>query len=272
MINHQFPDEAKSVPSTTSGRIQSVARSSQILLWVAQQPEGAAVRQISEAIGLTLPTTYHLVNTLADAGLLAKKPDRRYTLGWGAAVLAQAFLRDNSVPEDQMAALRALAERTGETAYLAAWGGNEMHVLASVEGHRVVRVAEVDSGEYVHAHARANGKILLAFATREMRERYLRSHPLVPLTHNTITDPQELERDLGSARELGYCFDEEEYAVGVSCIGAPILCDGHLLGALGVSIPTERFRNERNGLLEILREVLASLRSGSAATNAPVGP
>ena len=45
------------------------------------------------AQGLQLPTTYHLMNTLVDAGLLTKDNHRRYVLGGSTAILAQAYLR-----------------------------------------------------------------------------------------------------------------------------------------------------------------------------------
>ena len=177
-------------------RIQSVSRASQILLWVAQQAHGATAKDIAAAQGLTLPTTYHLVNTLVDQGLLTKDAARHYVLGGATAVLAQAYLRGKSVSESLLAALRELAGRTHETAYMADWGEHDIRVLASVEGSQLVRVAEVASGPYDHGHARANGKVLLAYAWPEIREAYLRTHGLVRVTDATIVDPDELQREL----------------------------------------------------------------------------
>lgn len=250
-------------PATTDTggtRIQSVARAAQLLLWVAQQPRGATAKEIAGAQGLALPTTYHLLNTLVDQGLLAKGPDRFYILGRGTAILAQAYLRGKAVPDNLLAGVRELARRTDETAYLADWGEHEIRVLASVEGSQILRVADVGSGRYEHAHARANGKVLLAYAPLEVRQAYLRAHPLVPLTDNTITDPRELEKELERVRKRGYAYDDEEFAVGVSCVGAPLLLDGHLIAALGLSVPTERFKKRRAELTSVLLEVVASLR------------
>jgi IclR family transcriptional regulator, acetate operon repressor len=241
-------------------RIRSVARASQLLLWVAQQPRGATAKEIAQAQGLALPTTYHLLNTLVDQGLLAKGPDRQYILGRGTAILAHAYLRGRAVPDNLLAGVRELARRTEETAYLADWGEHDIRVLASVEGSQIVRVASVGSGSYEHAHARANGKVLLAYAPLEVRQAYLRAHPLVPLTDSTITDPRELEKELEGTRKRGYAYDEEEFSVGLSCVGAPLLLDGHLVAALGLSVPTDRFKQRRAELTKALLEVVASLR------------
>jgi IclR family acetate operon transcriptional repressor len=239
-------------------RIQSVARASQLLLWIANQPHGATAREAADAHGLALPTTYHLLNTLADQSLLTKNVHRRYVLGRGVAVIAQACLRGMAVPEGLLAALRQLARATGETAYLAAWGEEEISVLASVEGSRIVRVAEVASGPYEHGHARANGKVLLAFADPEVREGYLRAHPLEQLTDQTICDRDELDEELARIRARGYAYDAEEFAPGVSCVAAPLRRDGHIVAALGLSVPSDRFAAQRPALTEALLAVASA--------------
>jgi IclR family acetate operon transcriptional repressor len=249
-------DEPESgAPAKT--RIQSVARASQVLLWVADQPHGATAKEIAAAQGLALPTTYHLLNTLVDEGLLAKDVHKRYILGRSTAILAQAYLRGRAVPDSLLAAVREVARRTGETSYLADWGEHEIRVLASVEGSRMLRVAEVGSGVYEHGHARANGKLLLAYARPEVREAYLRSHPLVPLTDATICDRQALEAELARIRERGYAYDEQEFAAGVACVAAPLLQNGQLIAALGLSVPADRMEKDRAELTKVVLEVAA---------------
>lgn len=130
-------------------------------------------------------------------------------------------------------------------------------MLASVEGSEIVRVAEVASGPYEHGHARANGKVLLAYAFAEVREAYLRSHPLVPLTDATIVEQAKLERELARIRSRGYAIDQEEYAAGVSCVGAPVFHEGHVVASLAVSVPSERFRKRRAELVETVLGVSA---------------
>lgn len=242
-------------------RIRSIARASQLLLWLAQQRHGATAKEIAEAQELALPTAYHMLNTLVDQGLLAKGPDRRYILGRGAAIIAQAYLRGKAVPDNLLSGLRELARRTEETAYLADWGEHDIRVLASVEGSQIVRVAEIGSGAYEHGHARANGKVLLAYAPLELRHGYLRAHPLVPLTENTICEPSKLEEELERIRRRGYAYDEEEYAMGVSCVAAPLLLNNQLIAAFGLSVPTERFKQRRAELTAMLLEVVSNLQA-----------
>ncbi|MGN6188195.1 MAG: IclR family transcriptional regulator [Conexibacter sp.] len=240
-------------------RIQSVARACQLLMWIAQEPHGATAKEVAFGHRLALPTTYHLLNTLVDAGLLRKNAERRYVLGRSTSILAQAYLRGRSVPASLLSGLRELARRTGETTYLADWGEHEIRVLASVEGSNILRVAEVAGGPYAEGHARASGKVLLAYAWPELRATYLRAHPLRRLTPSTIVDGAAFERELAEIRERGVAFDREEFAEGVSCVAAPLLEQGRIVAAYGVSMPTERFRRSRDEIVATLLDVIAGI-------------
>jgi hypothetical protein len=109
---------------------------------------------------------------------------------------------------------------------------------------------------------RANGKVLLAYAPLEVRQRYLGTHPLVPLTDKTTCDPRRFEQELEGIRKRGYAYDDEEFAIDVSCVGVPLLLDGHLDRRVGLSVPTERFKKRRAELIAVLLEVVSTLRIG----------
>jgi IclR family acetate operon transcriptional repressor len=257
-------------PAAPGTRIQSVERGCRLLLWFAERSEGATAKEAAFANCLALPTTYHLLNTLVDQGFLAKDSNRRYLLGRSSAALARAYLRGSVVPEGLLTALRAVAERTSETAYLVDWGESDIRVIASVEGRNVVRVAEVAAGAYEGAHARANGKVLLAHASPEALDSYLRRHPLERRARGTICELDRLEAELASIRERGHACDLEEFSEGVSCIAAPIVRDGAVIAALGLSVPADRFARARQDLTRDLLAVIDEIEmdAGPAGSEA----
>jgi IclR family acetate operon transcriptional repressor len=228
-------------------RIQSVERAARLLLLLARSQDGSTVTHAARELDLAVPTAHHLLATLASEGLAVKDSRRRYALGPRIAVLADGFARQ-AAPEYLLRPLRWLAEETGETAYLAAWGEGEIRALASVEGANPVRVAEVDRGAYRHAHARATGKLLLAHARPELREAYLAAHPLERLTPRTIVDREALDAELRAIRARGYAEDREEYHEGIACVSAPVLYDGDVIAAYTVSTPAHGFARRRASL------------------------
>lgn len=236
--------------SPPATQIQSVARACRLLLYVAERPNGVGAKEVADAHGMALPTTYHLLNTLVVEGMLAKDSRRRYSVGAKVGVLSDAFLRDMLAPEYLLLPLHQLAATTEETAYLAAWRGDEIRVLASIEGAQAVRVAGLHTGYYANAHARGTGKLLLAYAREEPRSAYLRRNPLNALTPRTITDPQKFAKELKRIRERGYAFDEEEFSEGVACVAAPVIENGVVIAAFSVSSPIHRFTERRQALTD----------------------
>jgi IclR family transcriptional regulator, acetate operon repressor len=240
---------------TGSTTIQSVARASRILLLVAVREDGITAKDVATEFDLTLPTSYHLLATLVDEGLLAKDSRRRYTLGHKAGVIADAVARDTSGPEYYVDVMRELADRTEETVYLTAWRRGQIRVLSIIEGNQAVRVSGLTPGNYDFPHARASGKLLLALARPEVRDEALRSGRLPRRTPNTIVSRAKLEREFAKIREQGYAVDHEEYSVGVTCISAPIIDGEAVLAALTVSVPTERFARREDELRRATVEI-----------------
>jgi IclR family transcriptional regulator, acetate operon repressor len=60
-------------------------------------------------------------------------------------------------------------------------------------------------------HARASGKLLLAFAPAEVREDLLDGYDFTRHTANTITSRQDLEAELQGILSAGYALDQQEF-------------------------------------------------------------
>lgn len=203
---------------------------------------------------LPLPTAYHLLNTLTAEGLLTKLKDRRYRLGPKIGLLAEAFAAQMAAPERLLQCVRALAERTGETAYLSDWRDGEVMVLSFVEGRRAVRVSGVHIGSGGQAHARASGKAMLAALPPAELDEYLGGRRLHACTDRTITSKQVLRDELERIRLQGHAIDDEEFVEGVGCVGAPV-ADGRI--ALAVSAPIGEFRKHRSELVAAVTAIAA---------------
>jgi IclR family acetate operon transcriptional repressor len=249
-------------------RIRSVTKAVHILLYVAEAPDGVTAKETSDARGLPVATAYHLLDTLVAEGMLVKDSRRRYHLGPRIGVLSDAFLRHPTPPEYLIAPLRRLAEETGETTYLSGWQHDDIAVLASVEGSQAVAVKGLYVGFAGHAHARASGKLFLAFARPEARDRYLQHHELLPRTPHTITNVDVLRDELGRIAERGVSFDEQEFRIGVTGCSAPVVVDGVVIAAYTVSAPTDRFAANRDAFVAA---VTAAARSAldHASTSPP---
>ena len=206
-------------------------------------------KELAQEIGTPLPTTYHLLKTLVDLGALVKLEREGYRLGPAIGALSDSYLEQGEPLRILEPAVRDLAKITGETTYMTAWRSGKIEVVVTVSSSRPVRVAPLGHGSQSYAHARASGKVMLAFARPSLREEYLYNNPLEKITPLTIDNSEILEGELKEIVKRGYATDLEEYAPDVSCLSVPVLASGHLIAALTVSAPTIRFNTEFDTLL-----------------------
>lgn len=68
---------------------------------------------------------------------------------------------------------------------------------------------------------------------------------LPELTSNTITDPDELRAELDQIRNDGIAFNDKETVAGLRAIGAPVLSEDTVHGAICVSGPANRLTVDR---------------------------
>ena len=206
-------------------------------------------KELAQEIDTPLPTTYHLLKTLVDLGALVKLEREGYRLGPAIGALSDSYLEQGEPLRILEPAVRDLAKITGETTYMSAWRSGKIEVVVTVSSSRPVRVAPLGHGSQSYAHARASGKVMLAFARPSLREEYLYNNPLEKITPLTIDNSEILEGELKEIVKRGYATDLEEYAPDVSCLSVPVLASGHLIAALTVSAPTIRFNTEFDTLL-----------------------
>jgi IclR family acetate operon transcriptional repressor len=242
-------------------RVQSAHRAVGILLAVAQSDSGLTTREISERLNIGRQATYHLLHTLLGSGMLTRNDRNRYLLGRRVGTLAEAFARQLAPAEHLAPAVRLLAQETGETAYASGWFLGDIAVLTVSRGTHAVQAAEVPRGYVGNAHARASGKLLLAFAPDAVRNAYLEVHPPTPVTPKTIVGRAELDREFAVIRHQRYALDNEEFATGLCCVAVPF-DDGFSPFVLGLSAPRERFVAHQDSYLATMRRIVASGSNG----------
>jgi IclR family acetate operon transcriptional repressor len=245
-------------PEAAKPRVQSVARAIRILNEIARNADGATAQELSRTLGLNRATTYHLLHTLVSTGYVVPADGYRYRIGIGVGGLVAAFERQ-ALPGGLQPLARAVASRTGETAYVAARQGDALTLLCSVPGHHAVGVAHSAVGPILDGHARASAKLLLALAPEDVREAYLAANPLRRMTRNTITSRARLLQELDGIREAGYATDEEEFDEGVCCVAAPL--DNGTPIAVALSAPRERFDANRDDYIAVVRDIARSVHN-----------
>jgi DNA-binding IclR family transcriptional regulator len=237
------PFETETVPGPND-LITSLRRGLLILELLACEPEGMLAKSVSFRTGLNLGTCYHLLNTLVATGYAVKLPDtQRFALTGKISYPARSALEQAQLVATLGPHLQALRDLTAETAYLALRQGNEVVVAMIVESPQALKVSLLHVGYSGAAHATAYGKAILAHLAEGDVAAYLARFGLPALTSNTIDEAAAFACELAAVRERGYSLDMEEFAPGVSCLGAPIFGNaGRVVAALAISLPASRYQ------------------------------
>lgn len=216
----------------------------------------AGTNELARRLKVAPSTVSRQLATLAEAGLVERTAAGRYRLGLRLVGLANAVLSRLDVRALARPHLEELARSTGETATLSVPGEEDAITVDFVPGaHSVQHVTHL--GRPSIAHASSAGKVMLAFTSRPL------PHMLRAYTPRTITDRDELARELERVRRRGYAEAIEEREVGLSAIAAPVFGSaGELAGIVALQGPTTRFgRAELRAALPALLERTAAISS-----------
>ena len=208
------PDDA--VTGTGYQRIQAVDRAVVLLKAVANSTTPPTVLELAQATGINRSTAWRLLRTLEYHGLLDRDAiTQRYSLGYAATAIAAA-VTDDALVRRARPLLEDLAMQVGESV-----------TLAVAKRFNLVYVDQVDPPDAIvpswlnkplPLHATSGGKVFLAWLRADERAAILPKE-LQRYTERTITDREDLGRELDAARRVGYalCIREyEEFSSGVS--------------------------------------------------------
>jgi DNA-binding IclR family transcriptional regulator len=249
-------------PDESRGSVGTLARGLDILeLFAGDSPE-LTQTEISDRLGLPVPTVHRLVKLLTERGWLVRdSASRRLRLGLGAARLLPAV----RLPDLAREPLRAMAERTGETVNLAALDAGEVLYLVSETGSHLLTLRS-HAGLRLPVHSSALGKCLLAQLDDEQARSTAGREPYAALTPRTITNWEKLRANLERIRRDGVAYSREEYEVGLHSIAVPLAwVDGDGPVAVNVSLPSSRAG--RDAAAELTRDLRATAAAitGAAA-------
>jgi IclR family transcriptional regulator, acetate operon repressor len=228
--------------------IQSVQRALRLVEIVAEHAGPARAKEVAHAAGLPLATTYHLLRTCAHEGWLQLLDDGSYVLGHRLDVVREHGTAARGLAQARPA-LEWLRDELGGSVYLARHVDGEIVVADVVDSRRFPRI-DLWVGLHDAAHATALGKCILANLPGAVRDEYLGRHPLHDLTPRTVVDRRRLRLPAPG----GFAVDEGEYALGVSCLAAPVLTGTDVAAVAVVARPAALQR-------DVLRH---GLRSGAA--------
>ena len=255
----------------TGGQVQSLTRALSLLRALAESGDGMTLSDVAQIVGLAPSTAHRVLTTLQQERFVRFDGAAHvWQVGVEAFIIGNAFVRTRDVVGMARPYLRRLMEEGGETANLYLEQEGEVVCMAQIECRQMMRAIARPGGR-VQMHCSGAGKALLAWVADGELTRIIQQHGLRRVTERTLDTPRKLRAALAQVREQGYAVDDEEHAVGLRCVAAPVFDEhGRPVAALSLSGPGARVTEDRLAALggltaRVARELSGELGGHSAA-------
>jgi len=208
-----------------------------------QELDGGRVSEVAEALDMADSTVHRHLKSLRENEYVVQEGDI-YHVGFRFLNLGDYARNRKELYRLAEPKLEQLAEETNENVQLMIEEhGVGVHVFNTSVKHGI-STEKYPVGRASPLHCMAAGKAILAHLDEERLDAIL-SRDLEAVTEKTITDPEELRRELETIREEGVAFSSEEAVRGIRGIAAPVLdADMAPIGSVNISGPITRVKDE----------------------------
>jgi IclR family transcriptional regulator, KDG regulon repressor len=231
--------------------LSSVEKALKILNVLTDRYDGISTGELSEELGLSMPTASRLLNVLAQNDFVRKSPiGRKYVLGKSALDMGRFAYRHIGAQLIPIASpyLKVLRDAIEESAMLEVLAGDNSMIIARASGPNVVSIS-VKTGTMIPTHVSAGSKVILAFSAPEVVDGVLKTD-LARYTPKTITDPDVFKKRLKEIKRKGVALAFGEYNEDVWAMAAPVFNnDKTVVAAVAISMPQYRARHHKQSVL-----------------------
>lgn len=226
----------------TQRTIQSVEASLEILTTLVEEGP-MTITEVAEELDRSPSNVLAHLTTLERREFAVEenneyRPGLRYYDIGEKAKHGYGIFQHGREPADQ------LADDIGEYVWLMVEEHGKAYYLYKTGGEQAVESGAYTLGSSWPLNTTAGGKVVLAHMDDEAVDAVIDRHGLGSMTPNSITDREELKSELDTIREEGIAFDDEEAAVGIRSVAAPVRGVDGLIGTITVSGPASRLDGE----------------------------
>jgi DNA-binding IclR family transcriptional regulator len=227
----------------TSGRTVSTANKTFEIIEFIDSVGSARLNEIATQLDIANSTAHDHLSTLVNCEYLVKN-GYEYQLGLKFLSHGIRVRNQYEVYEAASSSLSQIAEKTGEIVWLVTEEYGRAVYLDKALGEAAIQPYGTIGGR-VDLHSIAAGKSILAHLPEDRVNKIIDKWGLNSMTEHTITDSEELKRELDVIRSQGYALNDEESMLGFRAVGAPILVNETPVGSIAVSGPKNRISDDK---------------------------
>ncbi|CCU78707.1 Transcriptional regulator, IclR family [Halanaerobium saccharolyticum subsp. saccharolyticum DSM 6643] len=202
---------------------KSALRVTEILSLISKSQESLTISEVSTTLDIPKSSTFNLLYTLVEKDFLEIDDDKLKTfkLGLKSFEVGTSYLQDRKVSQVAVPLVEKLMSEVKNTVFLAVEDKNELVYLNKSEPLNEVRTT-AKLGSRMPMYCTGLGKAILATYSNEHIKTKFSNENLKAVTKYTITNINDLIKDLEMIRSRGYSIDNRESEEKLFCLAAPI--------------------------------------------------
>ena len=201
------------------GGAAAVDRALSVLSAFRSGDKALSVTELADRTKLYKSTVLRLLASLAHGGLMRKTTDGLWSLGPEVSRLAAVYTASFSLEDVVLPVMRQLVAKTGESVALHIKQGDQRLCLFRVDSPQLLR-DHVKAGDVLPLDRGAGGRVLMAFSGAKGK------------VYDRI-------------RKEGFIHSTGDRVPGLVGVSAPVWKgEGQLVGALTLTVPENRFKDE----------------------------
>ncbi|ULN49593.1 helix-turn-helix domain-containing protein [Mycolicibacterium goodii] len=238
--------------------LNTIERAGMVLnLFTVDRPEWG-VTEMAVMLGLAKSTTFDIVASLAEIGLLQQTSDDRYRLGWRLLLISRRLMNSSCFGLHTHRAVAELSKRLKAAVNVGVWDGQGVISIVSAAAGRVGH--DLPNDVYLPGYTSALGRLLIAqLPWTKVKERMPQNGaPL--LAYGPVTDATILREELLSVRDQDLAIEHGRTITGHSCIAVGIhRRERRAVAALSICMPSERLQRNCDEYIGIARRAARAL-------------
>lgn len=218
--------------------IRSLDRGLQALDILAKY-ESLGVTELAQLLEVDKSTASRIIETLKQHDMVQTvRNTRKYKLGFRVLHLGEGLRKSLNVIDIARPILREVSHELGQSVHLCAYNNSTVYVIDQVVSNQQYTMSAM-VGMIEPIHSSSVGKCILSYRREDIIHTILEGYEYKIYTPKTITNKEDLLQELKKIKEQGYAVDDEEMALGVRCIAAPVFdYRNSVRYSIGISGPT----------------------------------
>jgi DNA-binding IclR family transcriptional regulator len=220
----------------------TVHRTIRLIAAVASARKDVGVGELSQKLGLPIPTIHRLLHLLRDEGVVDWDPKtHRYSVGPELYRVSAQVGSSSTMQDIARHEIERLSEETGETVLFGIYqpGSTAMSFEVRAEGSHPLQY-RIQMHVPLSLVWGASGKAMLAYLPEDVIARALEREQHQAMNGAEPPSLAELLEELERVRKSGYGVSEGEKLAGARGVAAPVFGLSGIVGSICMTSPKER--------------------------------